>query len=344
MPAPDLTIKDVRAAAARIEGLVRRTPVLTCPALNARTGARIWIKPENLQETGSFKLRGASNFIARRSDAELANGVVAYSSGNHAQGVSRAARRGGLSATIVMPSDAPRVKLDGVRSDGADIVLYDRQTESREAIAAEISARTGAVLIPSYDHADILCGQGTAGLELFEDLQAQRRSLDGLVCCVGGGGLIAGIGLAYRGGFSPQGEIWGAEPLGFDDHKRSLAARQRVANPPGGSSLCDSLMTPEPGEVTFEINCRQLIGVFAVSDDEVMDAMRFAFREMKLVLEPGGAAALAAVLHHAPKHWFGRDIGLVLTGGNVDPDLFARVLRSDESVRRSIHSRRQGVQ
>ena len=288
---------------------------------------QLLIKAECLQHTGSFKIRGATNRLARLSPDERARGVVAFSSGNHAQGVARAARVMGIDAVIVMPSDAPAVKREGVLADGARIVAYDRFTESREAIAADISAREGRVVVPSYDDADIIAGQGTAGLEIAQQAAALGASLDHLVCCVGGGGLIAGVGLAMAA-LSPRTRVWGAEPEGFDDHAVSLARGEVTPHDGKARSICDALLSPAPGEMTFALNRRQLSGVMVVSDDQVRSAMRAAFRQLKLVVEPGGAAALAAVMHQAPRDWAGQTVAVLLTGGNVDPAQFADVISS----------------
>ncbi len=316
---------DVEAAARRIAGLAGETPVLRSAALDEWAGAELFFKPENLQVTGSFKIRGAANRLLALSTDARARGVVAFSSGNHAQGVARAARVLGTSAKIVMPSDAPAVKRDRVLADGAEIVAYDRWSESREEIAGEIAAQEGRTLVPSFDDPFIIAGQGTVGLEFAADLDAAGAGLDHLVCCVGGGGLIAGIALAF-GALSPATRIWGAEPAEFDDHRRSLRSGVREGNRAGAKSICDALLSPSPGALTFAINRQRLADVATVSDLEVCEAMRAAFRELKLVVEPGGAAALAALLARKQAEWQGRRVGVVLTGGNVDPDMFARIL------------------
>ena len=220
-----------------------------------------------------------------------------------------------------------RREREGVLADGARIVAYDRFTESREAIAADISAREGRVVVPSYDDADIIAGQGTAGLEIAQQAAALGASVDHLVCCVGGGGLIAGVGLAMAA-LSPRTRVWGAEPEGFDDHAVSLARGEVTPHDGKARSICDALLSPAPGEMTFALNRRQLSGVMVVSDDQVRSAMRAAFRHLKLVVEPGGAAALAAVMHQAPRDWAGQTVAVLLTGGNVDPAQFAEVISS----------------
>ncbi len=318
VPTPD----DVAAAARRLEGQGVRTPLLRSEALDRATGGQVFVKAENLQRTGSFKFRGAYNRLALLPEAERARGVVAFSSGNHAQGVAEAARVFGVPATIVMPHDAPRVKTEGVLSRGAQVVGFDRETEDREAIAADIAARTGAAVTPSYDHPDVLAGQGTTGLEAIEDADG---AFDTVVCCVGGGGLIAGIGLAFEGaGQSPQ--IIGVEPAGFDDHRRSLLAGERRTNAALSGSICDALLTPTPGALTFQVNQRTMTRAVAVTDDEALAAMAFGFRALKVVLEPGGAVALAAALL-GKVDLSGKRALVVLSGGNVDPAVFSRAVR-----------------
>jgi threonine dehydratase len=316
---------DVREAATRIAGHARRTPLLAATPLDERTGGRILLKLETLQHTGSFKFRGAYNRLARLDPAQRAAGVVAFSSGNHAQGVAAAARLLGIRATIVMPADAPRVKLDNTRALGAEVVTYDRLHESREAIAARLAEGRGAVLVPSFDDPDIIAGQGTVGLELAEQAAELGVVLDDVVVCTSGGGLVAGTALALHA-LSPATRVWTAEPEGHDDHRRSLAAGRRVANAPGTRSFCDALLAPEPGRLTFEINRRLVAGGLAVSDDEVRTAIACAVRTLKLVVEPGGAVALAAVLSGRLETW-GRTVAVVLSGGNVDDALLAEILR-----------------
>ena len=324
MTLPIPTYDDVLAARGRIAGEAVRTPLLTNPALDERLGARAFIKAETLQRTGSFKFRGAYNALSRMDAAARARGVVAFSSGNHAQGVAEAARLLGIAATIVMPADAPEIKKAGVLARGATLRLFDRETESREAISEALCAETGATLIPSFDHPDVIAGQGTCGLEIFEALAAQGVTADALVCCVGGGGLIGGITLA-AGRMSPLTEIWGAEPDGFDDHARSLVSGVRQRNTRKSGSVCDALLSEAPGEITFAINGPRLAGIGVVTDDEALEAVRFAFETLKLVVEPGGAAALAALLS-GKVDAAGRTVVVVLTGGNVDPAVFARAI------------------
>ena len=326
---------DVEAAQKRIAGRVPVTPALESEALNCRLGRRVLIKPECLQITGSFKIRGAYNRLAQLDVQERARGVVAFSSGNHAQGVARAARWLGVKASLIVPADAPKGKIAGAAADGADIILYDRLTEDREALAAQISARTGAIIVPSFDDPHIIAGQGTAGAELAAQATEKGLTLEAVYCCVGGGGLIAGLNLALAA-LSPQTRVYGAEPAGHDDHARSLAAGERLGNPPGTRSICDALLSERPGALTFVINRQHLAGVCVVSDEEVERAMAAAFADLKLVVEPGGAAALAAALQVArlmePDMRAGRAIGVLLTGGNVDANQFAAALMRQASV------------
>lgn len=318
------SFEDVKAAAARIAGPAVRTPLLNNPALDARIGARVLLKAETLQRTGSFKFRGAFNALQALSEAERERGVVAFSSGNHAQGVAEAAKLLGVRATIVMPTDAPAIKQAGVTARGAELRLYDREGESREAIAERLCAQSGAALIPSFDHPDIIAGQGTCGLEIFEDLAASGETVQTLVCCVGGGGLIGGINLAAEA-LSPDTKVYGAEPAGFDDHARSLVSGRRETNVRKSGSICDALLSESPGELTFAINRRRLSGVGVVSDDEALAAVRYAFETLKLVVEPGGAAALAALLS-GKIDVGGGTVVVVLTGANVDPAVYARAI------------------
>jgi threonine dehydratase len=314
------TFADIESAAARLRGVAVRTPLLESEALNARAGGRVLLKAECLQHTGSFKFRGAYHTISQIDAAA----VVAYSSGNHAQGVAAAAGLLGKTATIVMPADAPAIKIENTRAYGAEVRLYDRQRESREAIGAEIAARTGAALIKPYDDPRIIAGQGTAGLELAAEARDHGLKIDIALVPCGGGGLIAGCALALKAAFRDT-QLYAVEPDGLDDTRRSLEAGERVANAPGATSICDALLLPTPGELTFAINRELLAGGLTVSDDEVLSAIAFAFRHLKLVLEPGGAAALAAVLSRKLA-LEGRTVAIVLSGGNVDPALFAAAI------------------
>lgn len=307
-------------AARRIDGVAVRTPLVENPALNERIGGRVLMKAENLQRAGAFKFRGAYNRISRLSEDERRRGVVAFSSGNHAQGVAAAARLAGTPAIIVMPSDSPRVKVEGVLALGGEVREYDRWTESREAIGAAIAAERGAVLVPPFDDPLIIEGQGTTALELLDQTDAP---IDQLLCGASGGGLLAGINLVMAER-SPNTRVFVVEPEAFDDTARSLAAGERVGHPQGAPSICDALMAPMPGELTFPIN-RRLAGAITVSDAEVAEAMAFAFRQLKLVVEPGGAVSLAALLCGRIETK-DRTTAVVLSGGNVDPELFATII------------------
>lgn len=318
-----ISIEDIRAAAVRISSEAQRTVLTESSALNSRLGGRLLIKPEVLQRTGSFKFRGAYNCIAQIPDAQRRLGVVAFSSGNHAQGVAASAAIFGVPAIIAMPSDAPAIKIGNVRAMGAEVILYDRFGDDRNAIVAPYVEK-GMRLVPPYDDAAIIAGQGTIGLELAEDTTAMGISLDALLTPCGGGGLAAGISIAVKA-LSPQTEIWAAEPEAFDDTRRSLAAGAPVRNAPGGKSICDAILTPEPGKLTFPINRETLAGGIAVSDAEVEEAMRLAADHLKLVVEPGGAVALAAVTSGRFR-LEGRTAVVVLSGGNVDRAAYARIM------------------
>ena len=327
MTQPQLTLPtrlDIVRAAERLKGQAVKTPLLRSDVLDERLGGRVFIKAECLQRTGSFKFRGAYNRISCLDADERKRGVIAYSSGNHAQGVAAAARLNGTTAKILMPLDAPRAKVEGVKFWGGEVVGYDRATQSREAMGREIAEAEGRVLVPPYEDPYIIAGQGTAGLEAIEQLDEAGAKADAVVCCAGGGGLIAGVGLAFKHAH-PETEIWAAEPAGFDDHKRSLASGQRETNTQLTGSICDAIITPTPGELTWALNAHQLAGGAAVTDEEVLDAMAFAWRHLKIVVEPGGAAAFAAVLAgHVPVK--GRTVCALVTGGNVDREMFSRAL------------------
>ncbi len=315
---------DVQAAARRLAGVARRTPLLAATPLDELTGGRVLLKLESLQRTGSFKFRGAYNRLVQLDDKERRAGVVAFSSGNHAQGVAAAARMLGIRATIVMPSDAPRAKLEGTRALGAEIVSYDRERESREQIAAGIAAKSGARLVPAFDDAHIIAGQGTVGLELMQQASEQDLTPDQVLIGCSGGGLASGSALAIRA-LSPTTEVLCVEPEGFDDTRRSLEAGHRQTNAPGARTICDALMSPSPGVLNFALMRELLSGGVAVSDAEVETAMDWGFRHLRLVIEPGGAVALAAVLAgKLPLH--GRTTAIVVSGGNVDSATFFAAL------------------
>lgn len=315
---------DIVAAAARLAGFAVRTPVIELPRLNELTGGRILIKAECLQRTGSFKFRGAWNAISRLDAASARGGVVAYSSGNHAQGVAAAAQLQGLAALIVMPADTPAIKQANTRRYGAEIVTYDRASESREAIAVRIAAERGAVIVPPFEHPDIIAGQGTAGLEFADDARRLGVALDDVLVPCSGGGLAAGIALAMEAK-SPAARVHTVEPEGFDDYARSLRSGGRERNARMSGSICDALLSPMPGEMTFAINRPRLGEGFAVSDAEACKAVLFGFEELKLVIEPGGAVALATVLT-GKIETRGRNIGVIASGGNIDAALFAGII------------------
>jgi threonine dehydratase len=318
------TAADVDAAAQRLAGIALRTPLVTSPVLDALTGARVFLKAEILQRTGSFKFRGAYNKLSSIPTDERAGGVVAFSSGNHAQGVAAAARLLGMPAVIVMPADAPRPKRERTAALGAEVVLYDREKEDRQAIAREIAGQRHAALVPPYDDPYVIAGQGTTGREIVEDLAALGLTPDIVAVTASGGGLTAGIALAVKARV-PHATLFTAEPEGFDDHARSFASGHREKNAALTGTICDALMAQTPGELTFEIN-RALVGHgAAVSDQEVAAAVAFAFRELKLVVEPGGAVALAALLS-GKIDVKGKVAVAVLSGGNVDPELFYRLV------------------
>lgn len=318
------TIDDVVDARARLAGQAVVTPLLESAALNARVKGRVLIKAENLQRTGSFKFRGAWNCISRLTAETARGGVVAYSSGNHAQGVAAAAALMKLPALIVMPVDTPEIKKANTRSYGAEVVTYDRVRENREEIAGRIATERGAVIVPPFEHPQIIAGQGTSGLELVEQAAERGAKLDAVLAPVSGGGLIAGISLAVKAR-SPGTQIHSVEPEGFDDHARSLASGKRERNAKASGSICDALLSPEPGELTFAVNQSRLAAGLVVSEAEVRRAMVFAFHHLKLVIEPGGAVGLAAVLS-GKIATEGRTIALIASGGNVDPALFAEIL------------------
>jgi threonine dehydratase len=319
------SFEGVRDAARQIAGHAVRTPLIESPALNERLGGRVLMKAENLQVAGAFKFRGAWNRISRLTSEELARGVVAYSSGNHAQAVAAAARRMGTHAIIVMPADSPRVKVEGVIAFGGEVRMYDRYTESREAIGEEIAATKGSVLVRPFDDPFIIEGQGTTGLEIVEQSREQGvERIDQLLCGASGGGLIAGINLSMAA-LSPDTPVIGVEPQAYNDTLLSLAAGERLTHAPvSHPSICDALMTDRPGELTFPIN-RRLQRVVTVSDAEVAEAVAYAFRTLKQVVEPGGAVSLAALLSgHVEAA--GKTTAIVLSGGNVDPGLFSDII------------------
>ncbi|CAL9625472.1 threonine ammonia-lyase [Streptomyces sp. enrichment culture] len=320
---PVITLDDVRAAADRLKGVAHRTPVLRSRTLDALAGGEVFLKCENFQRVGAFKFRGAYNAASRLSAEQLARGIAAYSSGNHAQAVALAARELGTTAVIVMPEDAPRSKREATEGYGAEIVTYDRYSGDRVAVAEALAAERGLTLVPPYEHPHIIAGQGTAALELIEE----TGRLDTLVVPVGGGGLIAGSATAVKGLHAGT-RIVGVEPEAGDDTRRSLAAGHRVSIPVP-RTIADGQALHTPGELTFSVNRRLVDDIVLVGDDEIRAAMRFAFERLKIVLEPSGATSLAAVLAGRTGPASGRT-GLILSGGNIDADRFARVCAGGE--------------
>jgi threonine dehydratase len=318
-----MNITMIEAAAARMSGHVRRTPFLNAPLLDKAVGRRVFVKAECMQITGSFKARGGWSAVSALDPAARLRGVIAYSSGNHAQGVAYAAAKHAAPCVILMPSDAPQVKVANTRAYGADVVLYDRATEDRDAIGARLAAERGLTLIKPYDDAQVIAGQGTVGLELADQSAEAGISDAPVFVCCGGGGLSSGIALALEARASGL-QVRTAEPAGFDDMARSLASGQRERNPALSGSICDAILTPSPGELTFPILSRLAGQGAVVTDEQALRAMALAFTQLRIVLEPGGAAALAAAL-------FTDDLPdtviAIATGGNVDPATFATALK-----------------
>jgi threonine dehydratase len=321
---PPVAAADIDLAARVVAPFAVRTPLLSFPVLNERAGTKVFLKPEMLQRTGSFKFRGAFNKLSSIPQAQRGGGVVAFSSGNHAQGVAAAAKILDMQATIVMPADSPVTKRERTKSYGAEVVLYDRDREDREAIANGIASKRGATLVRPYDDPFVIAGQGTVGREIAEDMTALGLTPDIVVAPASGGGLIAGVATAVKAQF-PQAQVIVAEPKGYDDHALSLQAGHREPHPAAARTICDALMAAIPGELTFAINGKLLAGGVSVSDEEVAAAVAFAYRELKLVVEPGGAVGLAALLAGRIDAK-GKNIVIVLSGGNVDADLFAKLV------------------
>jgi threonine dehydratase len=320
------TIADVADAYVRLRDWLVDTPVLESAALNRLIGARVLLKAECLQHSGSFKIRGAMNRLLRLHFDERSAGVVAFSSGNHAQAVALAAHWLGIRATVVMPADAPKAKLDGTRAWGAEVVLYDRERENREQIASALAAERGAALVPPFDHPHVIAGQGTAALELGRAARGRRATIEALYVPCSGGGLVAGSALAIKSVF-PECAVYAVEPQGYADTAQSLAAgERRMLAARGSPTICDGLRAPTPGAITFAINRRELAGALAVDDRQVRAAMALAAEHLKVVVEPSGAAALAAVLAAPPRAR--RCIGVILSGGNVDAELLISALRA----------------
>lgn len=319
-----MNIDMIRAAAARIDGHALRTPLLNSPFLDEIAGRRVWIKPECLQHTGSFKFRGAYSALSALEPDVRARGVIAFSSGNHAQGVALAARMHGTAAVIIMPSDAPQLKIDNTRALGAEVVLYDRARESRDEIGERLSSERGLTLIKPFDEPQVIAGQGTVGLEIAQDARTLGiENADVIVCC-GGGGLTSGIALALEAD-APTLRARTAEPEGFDDVARSLASGRIERNAALSGNICDAIITPQPGDLTWPVMQRLCGPGLVVSEDEVLHAMALAFLRLKIVAEPGGAAALAAALFRTDQIE-GGDVIVTVSGGNVDPAMFTKAL------------------
>lgn len=318
-----IELDDIRAAAKRLAPVIVRTPLISSPVLDELTGGRVLLKAENLQRTGSFKIRGAYNMLSQLTPEQAEKGAVAFSSGNHAQAVAAAGTMLGIKTTIVMPEDSPAIKIENTRRLGGETVLYDRYKEDREVIAQDLVDKTGATLVPPYNHEHIVAGQGTAGLEIMEQCEEMGLVPDQLFVNCSGGGLTAGCAVAVNA-LAEEARIYPVEPEDFDDTRRSLLSGNMETNDPDARTICDALMSSPPGEVTFAINKRLATEVLTVSDDEVREAIRFAFRHLKLVVEPGGAAALAAVLANKAE-LRDRVSAVVLSGGNIDAALFASI-------------------
>ena len=319
-----MNIDMIRAAAKRLEGHARRTPILTSPFMDEIAGRRVFVKAECLQHTGSFKFRGGWSAVSALAPEARKAGVIAFSSGNHAQGVALAAREHGAPAVIVMPADAPAIKIANTRALGADVVLYDRATENRDEIGARISQERGLTLIRPYDEPQVIAGQGTCGLEIAAQMAELCVTQADVAVCCGGGGLTSGIALALAAD-APGLRVRPAEPEGFDDVTRSLASGEILRNPRLSGSICDAIITPQPGNLTFPIMQAHCGPGLVVSEDECLRAVALAYERLKIVVEPGGAAALAAALFH-PDAFEGDAVIAVATGGNIDPEMFQRAL------------------
>lgn len=317
-------ISMIEAAEARIGGRARLTPLLSSPFLDEIAGRRVLVKPECLQHTGSFKFRGAWSAVSAMEPQVRQRGVIAFSSGNHAQGVALAARMHGIACVIVMPADAPKLKIDNTRALGAEVVLYDRENEDRDAIGASLAASRGLTLIRPFDDPQVIAGQGTVGLEIAAQAKAEGIEAADVIVCCGGGGLTAGMALALEAR-APGLKVRPAEPAGFDDTARSLKSGRIERNPRLGGSLCDAIITPQPGNITFPINVRLCGPGLVVSDDEALEAMALAYNRLKIVVEPGGAVALAAALFRRDEIE-GDSVIAVCSGGNVDPQVFSAAL------------------
>mgnify|MGYP000280070052 CR=1 FL=1 len=315
---------DVVSAAEKISALAVKTPFLKCEELSQKLSAEIFVKAECLQRVGAFKFRGAYNRLSRLTEEEKRRGVVAFSSGNHAQGVAASAKLLGIDAVIVMPEDSPKMKLENTRNYGAEVITYDRDKESREELAAEIARERGSIVVPSFEDFYIISGQGTVGLEAVQQAKDINIDLDVFMTPIGGGGLISGCCLAVKE-ISPTTEIYGVEPIEFNDVQRSIESGKIEKNSKMSGSICDAILTPNPGAMTLNIMSNNLAGVLTVSDEEVLHAMKYAWEKLKLVVEPGACVALAAVMH-GKINVKNKKVCLVLSGGNVDEKSFIKAL------------------
>lgn len=318
------TFQDILDAKIRIASFINETPFLSCPPLDDAIGAQVFVKAECLQPRGAFKIRGAANAIIKRKKEALEKGVIAFSSGNHAQAIALMCRKIGAKATIIVPHDAPTIKLDNAKADGAEIIFYNRQTEKREEIGARLQSETGSIIVPPYDHEDVIAGQGTIGLEIAEFAQLKDLNFDIVMMPASGGGLASGIALALEE-LSPKTQVIIAEPKNYERFKKSFAAGEMVENTPAPRSIQDALMAPRAGDLTFPILKRRMAIAYGVEDEKCLIAMKFAFENLQLVIEPGGAAALGLALF-GDLDLKGKNICVVASGGNVDAGVFAKAI------------------
>lgn len=324
MTHPIPTLKSIEDAYSRVSPYIVKTPLIQNSELNERLGAKILIKPETLQRSGSFKFRGAMNRVLQLTEEEKSAGIVAWSSGNHALALSYVAKMFNIKATILMPQEAPRTKIDGVIANGGNVRLYDKKIEVREEIGAQIAADTGATIIPPYDDIDIITGQATVGYELINQARDLNLTVDCALATCSGGGLISGFASSFQH-LSPSTQVFSVEPSNFDDFARSLKTKAHQVNSSDATSICDALLVQTPGVITFDIAMKTLEGGLSVTDDEVIEAIQFAYKHLKLVVEPGGAAALAAILS-GKIDVKGKTIGVVLSGANVDANKFVKYI------------------
>lgn len=315
-----VVFSDIRDAAERLDGIAVRTPLLEYKALNQHVGARVFIKPEMLQHAACFKFRGAYNCMVQLNQTQRNKGVITYSSGNHAQGIALSAKMLGVRATIIMPADTPTIKIENTKQHGADIQFYDRYTQIREDIVRDIAKTNGQIIIPPYEHKQVIAGQGTIGIEIAQQAEHKGVCLDSLIIPCGGGGLCAGVSTAIKH-LSPTTDLFLVEPEAFDDTGRSLRSGRREKIKEGSKSICDAVQTPTPGEITFPINLKNFTGGLTVRDTEVKQAMAYAWKTLKLVLEPTAAMSLACLLSRKVDAQ-GKNVAIVFSGGNVDQKLF----------------------